>query len=437
MSPDDATDDADFGRRRQTSLFLNGLAVRRSRTPSTPDALEARARKRMSKEAWAYVAGGAGVERTVAANRAAFDRWRIVPRVLRDVGARDTSVTLFGRRLPSPFLLAPVGVLDLAHKGADRAASLGARAAGTPIIWSNQASVPMEQCARAMDAAGGGARWFQLYPSSSDALIASLVRRAEACGCDAIVLTLDTTMLGWRPRDLDLGYLPFLHGRGIAQYTSDPVFLAGLRERPPKPERGGEPPTAPLTAPTLLAAVGQLRRFPGSLGSKLRSGHATRAVQRFIATYSRPSLTWEQIAGIRALTRLPLLLKGILHPDDARLAREVGADGLIVSNHGGRQVDGSIASLDALPAVVRAADGLPVLFDGGIRTGADAFKALALGAAAVCVGRPYVYGLAIAGASGVRSVMANLRAELDLTLGLAGLTSIDGVGPDALVESPR
>jgi lactate 2-monooxygenase len=429
--------DADFGRRRQASIFLRGLAGRREPVPAAPDALEARARKAMSTEAWTYVAGGAGAERTMAANRAAFDRWRIVPRVLRDVGERDTSITLFGRRLPSPFLLAPVGVLDLAHRDADVAASSGARAAGVPIIWSNQASVSMEACARAMDAAGGGARWFQLYPSSSDALIASLVKRAEACGCDAIVLTLDTTMLGWRPRDLDLGFLPFLHGRGIAQYTSDPVFRASLRERSPTRAGTAEPPTAPLTAPTLLAAFGQMRRFPGSLGGKLRSGDARRAVERFIATYSRPTLTWEQVARIRALTRLPLLLKGVLHPDDARRAREAGADGIVVSNHGGRQVDGAIGALDALPGVVAAAGGLPVLFDSGVRTGTDAFKALALGAAAVCVGRPYVYGLAIAGERGVATVLSNLRAELDLTLGLAGLTSIAAVTRDALAEAPR
>ena len=412
---------------RQAAIFIRGVGGRRPRVPVDSGALEAAARKVMSREAYAYVAGGAGSERTMAANRAALDRWRIVPRVLRDVSARDTSVTLFGRTLPTPFLLAPIGVLELVHPDADLAAARAAAAEGVPFIMSNQASVPMERCAAAM---GESPRWFQLYWSRSDELVRSFVGRAEACGCEALVLTLDTTLLGWRPRDLDLAYLPFLRGLGIAQYTSDPVFRAQLAE-----------PLAPLTAerptpgPAALYALAQMvHRFPGPLLEKLRSGAPRAAVQRFVATYSRPSLTWDHLEALRGMTRLPILLKGILHPHDAREALKRGMDGLIVSNHGGRQVDGAIGALDALSQVVAAVEGrVPVLFDSGIRGGADAFKALALGAAAVCIGRPYAYGLALAGETGVREVIANFCAEFDLTLGLAGYRAVPQLGREALI----
>jgi lactate 2-monooxygenase len=367
----------------------------------------------------------------MAANREAFERWRIMPRMLRDVSRRDTSVELFGRRLPSPLLLAPIGVLEMAHREADLAVARAAAAEGVPMIFSSQASVAMETCAAAM---GDAPRWFQLYWSRSQELVASFVRRAEECGCDAIVLTLDTTMLGWRPRDLDLGSLPFLRGMGIAQYTSDPVFRASLAE---PLENAAGPPARPSLSVSTLRAFGQmLRRYPGPLGEKLRSGDARKAVQRFVATYSRPSLTWDDLSYLRERTRLPILLKGILHADDAREAITRGMDGVIVSNHGGRQVDGAVGALDALPHVVAAVDRrVPVLFDSGVRGGADAFKALALGASAVCIGRPYAYGLAIAGEAGVREVVANIRAELDLTLGLAGCTSVRDLDPRVLVRT--
>jgi lactate 2-monooxygenase len=393
-----------------------------------PARLEAAARKKMTRQAWAYMAGGAGAESTIAANRAAFERWRIVPRVLRDVSARDTTAALFGRGLPSPFLLAPIGVLELAHKRADLAVARAAAAEGVPMIFSNQASVPMERCAIAM---GDGPRWFQLYWSRSNELVRSFVRRAERCGCDAIVLTLDTTMLGWRPRDLDLAYLPFLRGRGMAQYTSDPVFLASLGEPLdlPPAEKPGR-----TNVRLLRSAWEMVRRHPGSLPGKLRSGTPRAAVQRFIATYSRPSLTWADLGFLRDLTRLPILLKGVLHEEDAHMAVERWMDGIIVSNHGGRQVDGAVAALDALPGVVDAVGGrIPVLFDSGVRGGADAFKALALGAAAVCVGRPYAYGLALAGERGVREVLQNLRADFDLTMGLAGCASLAEIDRSRLV----
>ena len=420
----------DGGRQRQASIFLRGLAGERPAVPVDYAELEERARRRMSAEAYAYVAGGAGRESTVAANRAAFERWRIVPRMLRDVSARDTTVSLFGRTLPAPLVLAPIGALDLVHEHADLLIARAAAAEGVPYIFSNQASVPMEGCAAVM---GDAPRWFQLYWSRSDALVQSFVRRAEACGCDAIVLTLDTTLFGWRTRDLDLAYLPFLRGRGIAQYTSDPVFRASLSEPL------DAPPTErpPLRVSTLRAAAEQLRRYPGSVREKLRSGAPRAAVQRFIATYSRPSLVWEDLATLRRQTTLPILLKGILHADDARQALDRGMDGVIVSNHGGRQVDGAIAALDALPGVVDVIGSrVPVLFDSGIRGGADMLKALALGASAVCLGRPYVYGLAVAGEQGVRDVIRNLLAEFSLTLGLSGVASVAGLSREVLVRHP-
>jgi lactate 2-monooxygenase len=420
-----------IGRESQTAIFVRGLAGRRPVVPVDPERLERRARRKMSRAGFAYVAGGAGLESAARANREAFDRWRIVPRVLRDVSRRDLSVELFGERLPTPLLLAPIGVLEMAHREVDLAVARAAAGEGVPVILSNQASYPMEACARAMEEVGGGRRWFQLYWSKSDELVASFVRRAEDCGCSAIVLTLDTTMLGWRPRDLDLAYLPFLRGKGIAQYTSDPVFQGSLYE---PPESGEPAPRPPLNLRTLRSLAEMFRNYPGPLPEKLRSGAPRAAVQRFITTYSRPSLRWEDLSYLRELTDLPVLLKGVLHPDDAREAVRRGMDGLIVSNHGGRQVDGAVGALDALPEVVEAVGGrVPVLFDSGLRTGSDAFKALALGAAAVCLGRPYVYGLALAGERGVRAVIRNLLADLDLTLGLAGCRSVAGISRENLV----
>jgi lactate 2-monooxygenase len=290
---------------------------------------------------------------------------------------------------------------------------------GVPMIFSNQASTPMEACAAAM---GGSPRWFQLYWSRDEKLVESFVHRAETCGCSAIVLTLDTTMLGWRTGDLDRGHLPFLSGMGIAQYTSDPVFRAAISETQPAPQVPA--PRPPVTPALIGTALAQRKNFPGSWPTKLFSSAPRRAVERFMATYSRPDLQWSDLPRLRAMTKLPILLKGVLHPDDARRAADSGMDGVIVSNHGGRQIDGEIGALDALPAVVDAAGVLPVLFDSGIRTGADIFKALALGARAVCIGRPYVYGLALAGEQGVAEVIRNLLAEFDLTMGLAGCRSV-------------
>lgn len=418
---------ADPGRQRQSDIYLNGISGVRPAVPTGP-ALESRARERTTPEAFAYVAGGAGAESTVAANRAALDRWRIVPRMLRDVSVRSTSVRLFGRDLASPILLAPVGALELVHPEADLAVARAAATTQVPFIFSSQASVPMEECAAAMR---DEPRWFQLYWSRSNDLVRSFVTRAERCDCEAIVLTLDTTMLGWRTRDLDLAYLPFLRGIGIAQYTSDPVFRAQLGES--LDTSAAARPRVNVSA--VRAFAGMVRRYPGRLPDKLRSGEPRAAVQRFIATYSRPSLTWDDLSFLRDLTKLPILLKGIQHPDDAVEAAARGMDGVIVSNHGGRQVDGATGSLDALPAVVDAVGSrIPVLFDSGIRGGADLFKAIALGATAVCLGRPYVYGLAIAGEDGVREVIQNVSAEFSLTLGLAGYRSLEEIGRESLAR---
>ena len=280
----------------------------------------------------------------------------------------------------------------MAHPDADVAVARAAAAEGIPMVLSNQASHPMEACAEAL---GATPRWFQLYWGASEELVASLVSRAEACGCSAIVLTVDTKTLGWRVRDLDNAFLPFLHGKGIAQYTSDPVFQRLLEEA------GGT------------------------------------AIDEFLRLQRRPSLGWDDLAFLRNATTLPVLLKGILHPDDARRAVEEGIDGIVVSNHGGRQVDGAIGSLDALPAVVEAVGGrVPVLLDSGIRGGADVFKAIALGATAVLLGRPYAYGLAVAQQAGVQAVIRNVRAEFELTMGLTGCSTLAAVSREMLVPIP-
>jgi isopentenyl diphosphate isomerase/L-lactate dehydrogenase-like FMN-dependent dehydrogenase len=422
------SDDLMGARARQQDIYLAGVSGAKPAVPVSPHRLERVARRKMSRAGFAYLAGGAGAERTMAANRGAFDRWRIVPRVLNDVTARDTGVTLFGRSIPAPLLLAPVGVLEMAHADADIAVAHAAADAGVPMIFSNQASKSMEACTAVM---GDNPRWFQLYWSRSTDLALSFVRRAERSGCDALVLTLDTTILGWRPRDLDLGYLPFLRGRGIAQYTSDPVFQRQVADDMASFER-----RSTRVTPSAVSTLFQLARsHPGRIADNLRSNVPVAAVQRFIRTYSKPSLNWDDVAFLRERTSLPLLLKGVLHPDDARRAVDHGVDGVIVSNHGGRQVDGSIAALDALPGIAGAVgDDLTVLMDSGIRTGADMYKALALGADAVCIGRPYAYGLAIAGRDGVSQVIENILSDFELTMALSGCRTIADITADRLVR---
>ena len=322
------------------------------------------------------------------ANLEAFRRWRLVPRFLRDVSQSGSRRGDPGATAPGPILLAPIGVLSILHKEADLAVARAAGPLGVPLIVSTASSATMEQVAEAM---GDGPRWFQLYWPRSDELAASFVARAERAGFGAVVVTLDTYFLGWRERDIRNAYLPFLHGDGLANYFSDPVFQQAV---------GGDPRSDPAARSNTLPRSSPTRRAPGPTSS----------------------------ASAQA-TRLPILLKGVLHPDDARKAVDHGASGVIVSNHGGRQVDGAIAALDALPGVVDAVgDRTTVLFDSGIRRGSDILKALALGARAVLLGRPYAYGLAIAGERGVRDVILNLIADLDLALGLTGCASFAELG---------
>jgi isopentenyl diphosphate isomerase/L-lactate dehydrogenase-like FMN-dependent dehydrogenase len=418
--------DLGYGRRRQRDIYLAGLRGRKPRVPQNAVSLERDAKRAMTREGFAYIAGGAGLESTMDANRAAFERVRIVPRMLRGTERRDLTVELFGRTLPAPLLLAPIGVLEMAHRDADVAVARAAAAEGVPAIFSSQASRPMEECAAAMRDAP---RWFQLYMSTSDAVVRSFVARAERCGCEAIVITLDTTLLGWRLRDLDLAFLPFALAKGIAQYVADPEFQRQVDEAP-----------APEAGDVNLAALRSLwrvsRAYPGSVWQNLRSPRPRQAAMTFVDTFTRPSLNWDDVALVRDATQLPLLLKGILHPDDARRALDYGVDGIVVSNHGGRQVDGAIASLDALPAIVSAVgERVPVLLDSGIRGGADVFKALALGARAVLIGRPYCYGLAIAGEAGVREVIQNFVADLDLTLALTGHARLADIGPTSVTST--
>jgi lactate 2-monooxygenase len=348
----------------------------------------------MDERAANYVFAGTGAEHTMRANRDAFERYRIVPRMLRDVATRDLAVELLGTSMPAPLLLAPIGVQKVVHEDGELATARAAAALGVPMIASTNSHFTLEEIA---EAGGEAPRWFQLYWPNDRELARSFVERAGAAGYGAIVLTVDTFVPGWKSRDLQQAWLPFLNGMGIANYFSDPVFRAGL-ERPPEEDQGAA------------------------------TGH-------FLGVQANPSLTWDDLAWLRDVTELPILIKGIQHVEDAREAARRGIDGIIVSNHGGRQVDGAIGSLDALPPIAEAVGGeLTILFDSGIRGGADVIKALALGADAVCIGRPYVWGLALSGQAGVGTVLRMVLAELDLTMALCGYTSPDQLGPDALVE---
>ncbi|RAY10879.1 alpha-hydroxy-acid oxidizing protein [Actinomadura craniellae] len=384
---------ADF----QNEIYLNGLADQRPPLPTDLTALEELAAARLSARAFGYVAGSAGTEATARANRAAFDRWRIVPRMLRDVSSCDLAVDVLGTALPAPVLLGPIGVLSILHPEGELAVARAAAALGVPMVLSSAASHDMEAVAAA---SGAGPRWFQLYWSKDRDLAASFLERAKKAGYTALVVTLDTFTMAWRPRDLDGAYLPFLRGIGTANYFSDPVFQRAI---------GG-----PVT--------------PDNQGM---------AVLHWVANFGNPALTWDDLTFLREHWDGPIALKGILHPDDARRAADAGMDGVVVSNHGGRQVDGSVGALDALPGVVEAVgDRLTVLFDSGVRTGADVVKALALGARAVLLARPYAYGLALGGEAGVRHVLRCLMAELQLTLTLAGLAGPGEAGQEVLTPAP-
>ncbi len=365
----------------QYEIYLKGLAEEYPELPIDWGELERAAEAKLDAGARGYVFGGAGTEDTQRENLAAFRRHRLVPRMLRDVSVRGLGTDVLGQELTAPIVLAPIGVQSIVHPDGELAVARAAAAAGVTMTASTASSFTLEEIAEV-----GGPRWFQLYWPRGEELAASFVHRAEEAGYSALVVTLDTWLLAWRPRDLQGAYLPLLKSIGIANYLSDPVFRSTLDKSPEADPQ---------------AAVGQ-----------------------FVGVFSNPTVTWDDLAFLRETTKLPILLKGVLHPEDARRARDAGVDGLVVSNHGGRQVDGAIAALDALPAIAEAVGGeVPLVLDSGVRSGADVAKALALGADVVGLGRPYLWGLALAGEAGVAHVLRNLLAELDLTLALCGLTS--------------
>lgn len=422
-----------YGVPSQKFIYTQGMAGQRPKAPLDYESLKQKAKSKLSNEAFAYLSGGAGAETTIVANRLAFQAYSLKARMMQASSMIDLGVTLFGRNYASPILLAPIGVLELAHGEGDLAVAHACKEMDVPMIFSNQASFPMEECSRVMD---HSSRWFQLYWSKSDALVQSFIQRAEKCGCEAIVVTLDTTSLGWRPRDLNLGFLPFLRGMGIAQYSSDPVFQNIVEDNLKIKNDGSERP--PINFHILKNIIGLCQRYPGSFFSNLKSGRALAAVRTFIDIYMRPELRWDDLPRLRKMTNLPILVKGIQLPEDANKAFQNGADGIIVSNHGGRQIDGGVGALKCLDEITKNVDARgPVLFDSGIRCGADVIKALALGADAVLVGRPYVYGLAIDGQAGVESVIRNFLSELELQLSLMGVEKVQQLNRTFLSVSEK
>ncbi len=376
----------------QNEIYLQGLG---GVVPSLPMAFaewEAKAQMALPPSIWSYVAGGAGDERTQRANCEVFERWGLVPRMFAGAAHRDLSVELFGLTLPAPVFMAPIGVIGLCAQDGhgDLATARAAARTGVPMVASTLSVDPMEDVATALGDTPG---FFQLYTPNDRELAASFLQRAEAAGFKGIVVTLDTWVTGWRPRDLSTSNFPQLRGHCLANYTSDPVFRAGL-PRPPE-----EDPQA--------------------------------AVLRWVQVFGS-ALSWDDLPWLRSLTDLPLLVKGICHPDDARRAKDGGVDGIYCSNHGGRQANGGLPALDCLPSVVAAADGLPVLFDSGIRSGADVIKALALGATAVGIGRPYAYGLALGGVDGVVHVLRTMLAEADLIMAVDGYPTLKDLTPETL-----
>ncbi|OBI85936.1 alpha-hydroxy-acid oxidizing protein [Mycobacterium sp. 1245805.9] len=376
----------------QNEIYLQGLAGVVPQFPMVFSELEAKAAAALPPSVWSYVAGGAGDERTQRANCTAFEGWGLIPRMFVGAAQRDLSVELFGMTLPSPVFMAPIGVIGLCAQDGhgDLATARAAARTGVPMVASTLTVDPMEDVAAALGDTPG---FFQLYTPTDRDAAASLVHRAEAAGFKGIVVTLDTWVTGWRPRDLSTSNFPQLRGHCLANYTSDPVFRAGLA-RPPEEDPQG-------------------------------------AVLRWIQLFGN-ALTWDDLPWLRSLTELPLLVKGICHPDDDRRARDGGVDGIYCSNHGGRQANGGLPAIDCLPGVVEAAGGLPVLFDSGIRSGADIIKALALGATAVGIGRPYAYGLALGGVDGVVHVLRTMLAEADLIMAVDGYPTLKDLTPETL-----
>lgn len=365
-----------------------------SQFPYAIEEWEAKAKEKISIEKYDYIAAGAGSEDTINENLDAFKRLRIVPRMFRDVRSTDTSVSILGETFKSPVFIAPVGVQKIAHPDGDLATARAAKSVNVPFIASTVSAYSMEEIAEEL---GDTTRWFQLYWSNNKELVKSLIQRAENSGYSAIVITLDTAMVGWRERDLQHRWLPFLEGVGIANYTSDPVFRSLLDKNPDE---------------DIHAAGLKFRDVFGNTG-----------------------ITWRDLEFIREITTLPILLKGILDPRDAELALHHGVDGIVVSNHGGRQVNGSIATIDALPNVCEVVQGkVPVLMDSGIRRGDDVIKAIAQGASAVLVGRPFIYGLAAGGEHGVRQVLRNLLADFELSMSMSGLKSVSEIDSSILFK---
>ncbi len=385
----------------QLQIYLGGLTGEVPELPMSGAELERAARDAMAEKVWSYVTGGAGTENTQRANVAAFERWGLMPRVLRGAAERDLSVEMFGTTFPTPLMLAPVGVIGLCEPEwqtgdalgghGDLVAARAAAATGVPMVASTLMQDPMEEVAAA---AGADPKWFQLYPPSDREVCESFVRRAEAAGYSALVVTLDTLTLGWRPRDLSIASFPQLQGLCLANYFSDPVFRSRL-ERTPEED---------VEAATGLWAL----------------------------SFGNPGMTWDDLDWIRSLTDMPLLLKGVCDPADVRVALDHGVDGIWCSNHGGRQADGGLPALECLPDVVDAAGDAPVVFDSGIRSGADVVKAIALGATAVGIGRPYAYGMAVGGQAGVEHVLRCLLAETDLIMAVDGYGSLAELTRDRL-----
>ncbi len=371
----------------QNAIYNAGLSGVVPKLPVDYATLEQRASSAMPPTVLGYVQGGCGDELTQRNNADAFRHWGMTPRMMVDCSRRDLSIELFGMRLPSPIFMAPVGVIGICTQDGhgDLAAARASAETGVPLMASTLSNDPLEHVAGALGETPG---FFQLYTPKDKALAESLVRRAEAAGYKGIVVTLDTWVTGWRPRDLNVANFPQLRGAVLMNYFSDPVFRAMLAK---PPEEDG------------AAAV---RQWAGVFGKVL---------------------TWDDMAWLRSLTTLPLILKGICHPDDARRAIDAGADAIYCSNHGGRQANGGIAAIDMLPGVVAAAGDVPVLFDSGIRSGSDVVKAIALGARAVGVGRPYAYGLALDGAAGAAHVLRCLLAEADLLMAVNGWPTIADV----------
>jgi lactate 2-monooxygenase len=374
----------------QNEIYFGGLSGRQPAYPIRFEELQAKAHAAMPPSLVSYVAGGCGNEHTQDANVTAFDRWGLIPRMFVGAAKRDMSIELFGLKLPSPLFMSPVGVIGLCPT--DGHGDLAAARTGVPMVASTLMVDPMETVAAALGDTPG---FFQLYTPTDRPLAESLVHRAEAAGFKGIVITLDTWLTGWRPRDLTTANFPQLRGLCLENYFSDPVFRAML-DKPPEED--------------LPAATRQWARIFGN------------------------PLTWADLPWLRSMTNLPLLVKGICHPDDARRAIDGGVDGIYCSNHGGRQANGGIGALDFLPAVVKAAGHVPVLFDSGVRTGVDAIKALAMGATAVGVGRPYAYGLALGGEEGAVHVLRCLLAEADLYMAVDGYPTLADLRADALVK---